>query len=88
MIYLYSGTPGSGKSYHATSDIHFRLKKKKGFNKVIANFVITDNTGNFTYIDNEDFTIKNLMKYARDNHKMGIEGQTLIVVDSSTTINV
>lgn len=86
MIYLYSGTPGSGKSYHATADIYYRLHRKKGFSKVIANFVVNDETGNFTYLDNEDFTIKNLMMYARKNHKIGIEGQTLIVIDEAQII--
>ena len=29
MIYLYSGVPGSGKSYHATMDIReFAIEKK------------------------------------------------------------
>lgn len=29
MIYLYSGVPGSGKSYHATMDIReFAVEKK------------------------------------------------------------
>lgn len=45
MIYLYSGTPGSGKSYHAAADIYYRLKRSKKTNRyrVIANFpVATD----------------------------------------------
>ena len=37
MIYLYSGTPGSGKSLYATYEILRLLKAKKG---VIANFPI------------------------------------------------
>ena len=37
MIYLYSGTPGSGKSLHQASDIYWDLK----FNKpVVANYQI------------------------------------------------
>ena len=27
-IYLYTGTPGSGKSYHAIKDILVKLKRK------------------------------------------------------------
>ncbi len=32
VIYLYSGTTGSGKSYHAVADIHYRMKKRKESN--------------------------------------------------------
>lgn len=37
MIYLYSGTPGSGKSLHASKDIIQKLRRKQS---VIANFDI------------------------------------------------
>ena len=37
MIYLYSGTPGSGKSYHAVVDIVKKLGRRDK-NRVIANF--------------------------------------------------
>ena len=37
MIYLYSGTPGSGKSLHTARVIYYSLKR--GF-PVIANFPI------------------------------------------------
>ena len=40
MIYLYSGTPGSGKSLHTASVIYWTLKRGV---PVIANFAI--NTG-------------------------------------------
>ena len=29
MIHLYSGTPGSGKSFHATEKIFYRLRMRK-----------------------------------------------------------
>jgi len=86
MIYLYSGTPGSGKSYHAVADIFYRLKKRKGFKKVVANFPINTKSDEFTYFDNSEMTVENLIKYAKENHKMGIEGQTLIVVDEAQII--
>jgi len=86
MIYLYSGTPGSGKSYHAVADIYYRLKKRKGFKKVIANFPLNIQTEDFLYMDSEDMTIQNLMKYARQHHKLGLEGQTLIVIDEAQII--
>jgi zona occludens toxin (predicted ATPase) len=86
MIYLYSGTPGSGKSYHAVADIYYRLRKRKGFKRVIANFPLNINSPDFQYMDNEEMTIDNLIAYARQNHKLGLEGQTLIVVDEAQII--
>ena len=86
MIYLYSGTPGSGKSYHATADIYYRLKKRKGYKKVIANFMLNFKTDDFTYVDNHDLTIRYLTDFALKNHKLGIEGQTLIVIDEAQII--
>ena len=86
MIWLYSGTPGSGKSYHACYDILKKVRKKEK-NKVIANFPLVFNTEkeneNFFYIDNSDFTISYLENYAIQKHKVGIEGQTLVVVDEA-----
>lgn len=38
MIYLYQGTPGSGKSFHATERIFFNLRYNRG--NVISNFQI------------------------------------------------
>lgn len=89
MIYLYSGTPGSGKSYHAVLDIYHRLTKKKGFKRVIANFGFSLNDGKtmkdsgFFYMDNSDITPSALIKFARQFHKIGLEGQTLIVLDEA-----
>lgn len=37
MIWLYSGTPGSGKSYHAVADAVKKLGQRSK-NRVIANF--------------------------------------------------
>ncbi len=37
MIYLYTGTPGSGKSYHVAKEIYFYLYHGRN---VIANFDI------------------------------------------------
>lgn len=37
MIHLYSGTPGSGKSFHATEKIFYRLRNR---GNVIANYPI------------------------------------------------
>lgn len=85
MIWLYSGTPGSGKSYHATYDIIKKLKRKDK-NRVIANYYLNipdKYKDKFIYIDNSDVTIEYLTNYAMKYHKVGIEGQTLLVIDEA-----
>lgn len=85
MIWLYSGTPGSGKSYHSVYDIFTKIRKKDK-NKVIANFTLEvpfQFKNNFIYMDNSDITIEFLQSYARKNHFVGVEGQTLVVIDEA-----
>lgn len=57
MIYLYSGSPGSGKSLHAVSDILVNLRRDW---PVIANFAIngsvTKHPEMFRYGDNKEVT--------------------------------
>ena len=62
MIWLYSGTPGSGKSFHAARDVYYRLRKKRGFKYVIANFAISANTKYFKFVDNFELTPRSLIK--------------------------
>ena len=87
MIYFYSGTPGSGKSLHVAIDIYRKLRFKKN---VIATFPINldlvsnkgkRNIGKFVYKDVSELTVQFLFDYARENHVMGKEGQTLVVID-------
>ena len=87
MIYLYSGTPGSGKSYHAVVDIVKKLGRRDK-NRVIANFPLAGKkiTDRFEYWDNSDITISRLTEYARKHHKLGVEGQCLIVIDEAQCI--
>ena len=87
MIYLYSGTPGSGKSYHAVAVIAHKLGRRDK-NRVIANFPLTGKkiTPRFEYWDNSDITIGRLMDYARQHHRLGVEGQTLVVIDEAQCI--
>lgn len=85
MIFLYSGTPGSGKSYHALCDIVDKLRRRTR-NGVIANFpVVTENIrrlrGRFDYWDNSEVSVDRLVQYAVENHVVGMEGQTLLVLD-------
>lgn len=61
-IWLYSGTPGSGKSFHATKDIYTKLKKKSN-NAVIANFAFDTKSPHFLYKDNSEITVEFLVSY-------------------------
>lgn len=89
MIYLYSGTPGSGKSLNSIRDI---INKLSLGGNVIANFPIKTELikphrkkklGKFIYRDNKDLTVKFLTDFALINHEKGIEAQTLIVIDEA-----
>lgn len=90
MISLYTGTPGSGKSYHATERIDINLKQ--GVN-VIANYKIKTNKSHradFVYLDNNNFSVKFLVEYAINNHVLDgekpKEHQTLIVIDEAAVV--
>lgn len=87
MIYLYTGSPGSGKSYHVAKDIYNRLTRHK-YKRVIANFKVDVNKikkckGEFIYKDNSELTVEYLIEYAKQNHKEGIENQTLLIIDEA-----
>ena len=84
-IWLYTGTPGSGKSYHAAKDIVSRLKRTGG---LICNFPVNEDfvpekrlKSHVEYWDNSELTAKRLVEYALQRHKLGVEGQTLVVID-------
>lgn len=86
MIYLYSGTPGSGKSLHTARTIYYHLALGK---PVICNFDIdrskVKNPDLFTYIDNCDLHPKKLIEiYSSYNDKKKgkiKEGEILLVID-------
>ena len=90
MITLYSGTPGSGKSFHAAKDIYSRFHRGGG---LIANFPVKVPDGinpkselRLSYWDNSEFSPQRLTAYALEYHQMGVEGQTLIVLDEAQVI--
>lgn len=88
MITLYTGTPGSGKSYHAARDIVRRLKHGGG---LITNFPINEDCvkrrkAHVEYWDNSELTVKRLVNYALENHVIGVEGQCLVVIDECQVI--
>jgi zona occludens toxin (predicted ATPase) len=84
MIYLYSGTPGSGKSLDCARMIYYTLKRKR---PVICNFEINtqyvDNADLFTYVRNDELTPEFLMDYANEYFKgrKVKEGAITLVID-------
>lgn len=82
-IWLYTGTPGSGKSYHAARDIVGRLRKGGG---LIANFPVNEDAvkkrkAHVEYWDNSELTVQRLVAYALEHHVIGKENQCLVVID-------
>lgn len=88
-ITLYTGTPGSGKSFHAAKDIVQRLKRGGG---LICNFPVNENCvgkrlkAHVEYWDNSELTASRLVAYAMEHHEIGKEGQTLVVIDECQII--
>lgn len=83
-ISLYSGTPGSGKSLHATARILKRLKRGR---PVIANYsLLRDKIPHpelFVYADNSELTPQMLVEFSRGwfgAHDFA-EDSILLVVD-------
>lgn len=86
MIYLYSGTPGSGKSLHQASDIYWWLHNNK---PCICNFEVntdkikTKKLGEYYYISNDILRPELLIKYSQlyfKNHKFK-EGAIRLYID-------
>lgn len=86
-IYLYSGTPGSGKSIHMAKSIYWAVKMGR---PVVANFEINrdmfkDGGKSFTYMSNSEMTVNALENYARDyfaDHKFR-EGEIKLYIDEA-----
>lgn len=86
-IYLFTGTPGSGKSLHQAMNIHWALKLRK---PVIANFEINDSAyepGLFRFVDNPDMTPEFLEEFAlsyfadNDHARKNREGSIKLYLD-------
>lgn len=85
MIYLYTGTPGSGKSYHAAEVIDRALRRKI---PVIANFEINKNPkkhkGDYVMIDTLDMQPDFFIRYAEEHFRAGAgEHQGIIIIDEA-----
>ena len=97
MIYLYTGTPGSGKSYHVARDIYFFLHYGRN---VIANFDINYDAipsrgkkpkGCFFYRDNFAITPDWLVAFSLLCHRRDVKGrieekQTYLILDECQLI--
>lgn len=87
MIYLYSGTPGSGKSLHQASKIWDDLTFGR---HVIANYgvnlgMIRKVRGSFLQVDNYDLSPDFLVQYSRDffkDHRFA-EGKLRLYIDEA-----
>lgn len=83
-IYLFTGTPGSGKSLHVAELIYWSVKLKR---PVIANFEINDtvfkDASSFTYADDDVLSPEFLERYAMDywNGKRIKEGAIKLYID-------
>lgn len=85
MIYLYTGTPGSGKSYHAAEVIDRALRRKI---TVIANFEINLNPkkhkGEYIYIPTLELNPDRLKEYAQQHFTSSHdEHQGIIIIDEA-----
>lgn len=87
MVYLYSGTPGSGKSTHAAQVILDSVRRGV---VVIANFevnlpVLGDKAGQFVYVPNHRLTVQYLRDFASRyfGDERIREGGILLVVDEA-----
>lgn len=87
-IWLYSGTPGSGKSLHATAEIRANLRMGR---PVIANYDLAPDIPNrelFRYVDNLSITPDYLERVAAEwwsDHRFA-EERILLVLDECQLI--
>lgn len=90
MIYLYSGTPGSGKSLHAARVIYHRLKNGK---PVVCNFDINGaikHDRQFHYIPNDVLHPQQLCDIADNyfaSHRFKEESFTLVIDECQLLFN-
>lgn len=86
-ILLYSGTPGSYKSYHA---VQYSLNWLKQGKNLITNFPLIYQKrlkkirGIYEQVDNMQLTVDYLVNFAIEHHKKGVKAQTLIIVDEAS----
>ncbi len=88
-ISLYTGTPGSYKSYAAVCEALSWLSLGRN---VITNFPLDWSKklrkikGDYQYWSNSDITPNNLLAYAEDHHRRSFKAQTLVVIDEASIL--
>lgn len=93
-IYLYSGTPGSGKSLHAASDCRSELNRRNP-RPIIANFPLADDArvthrDLFRYVPNDAINTRLLMDFADEwwaSHRFRENGIILILDEAQILFN-
>lgn len=87
-ISLYSGTPGSYKSFHAVKESVEWLGAGKN---LITNFPLNYKNklrrpikGVYECVTNLDLTVDYLINFACEHHKPGLKAQTLLVIDEAS----
>lgn len=94
MIYLYTGTPGSGKSYHVAKEIYWYIQHGRN---VIANFDINYDSipgkhkGYFFCKDNFELSVDWIQDFALIAHQRDDKGrirekQTVLIIDECQLI--
>lgn len=92
MISFYSGTPGSGKSFHMAKDIWFKLRMGRNIISTVNIDIdmVSKNgkkrIGDFVYIPILELNPEFFYRYAYENHSKGKEGQTTIIIDEAQII--
>lgn len=90
MIFLYSGTPGSGKSLHVARDIRDSLLYKR--KPVVCNFDVNSSLRNysklFCYVPNADLGPEMLYDFSRRHFagKQVREDEILLVIDEAQLV--
>lgn len=85
MIWVYEGTPGSGKTLHATEEAIIAMRGRPG--GVVANYRVKrelrrrDGSSKWVYRPQEEVTPAFLIEHARRWHRPGRESEGLIVLD-------
>lgn len=87
MIELYTGAPGSYKSYHATAKGIQKISAFKN-NHVVANYPVKPkkkgrDRGEWCFVDNDDLTPEFLVKRSLVEGYYGHEGSCLLIIDES-----
>lgn len=87
-ISLYSGTPGSYKSYHAVKEAITWLKLGRN---LITNFPLNYQKrikkpikGVYECVNNLDLTVDYLINFACEHHTPSLKAQTLVIIDEAS----